>query len=148
MVDLVESGDGDRAQQHVRCPSPQVGRASQLPRADRCDWAMESHPDRRVAVERVGLAFQMVDDVLNLSGFDGDYKTRGEDITAGVTMPVAIAILVLGGASLAVVHTRLGARITHHRRSSPCSKIAAPSPSADARPRSCRIWWQVLTSAA
>lgn len=43
--------------------------------------------------ESVGLAFQIVDDVLNLRGFKGDLKSRGEDITHGkVTLPVAKAM--------------------------------------------------------
>ena len=43
--------------------------------------------------EAVGLAFQIVDDVINLRGFVGDAKLRGEDITAGkVTFPVAVAM--------------------------------------------------------
>lgn len=41
--------------------------------------------------ESIGLAFQVIDDVLNLRGLPG--KTRGEDITAGkVTFPVAKAM--------------------------------------------------------
>ena len=43
--------------------------------------------------EAVGLAFQIVDDVLNLNGFVGDTKLRGEDIVAGkITYPVAVAM--------------------------------------------------------
>ena len=43
--------------------------------------------------ESFGLAFQVIDDVLNLRGFDEDRKNRGEDITAGkVTAPVAAAM--------------------------------------------------------
>ncbi len=43
--------------------------------------------------EQLGLAFQIVDDVLNLRGFKGDLKSRGEDVTNGVvTLPVAKAI--------------------------------------------------------
>ena len=39
--------------------------------------------------EAVGLAFQIVDDVLNLRGFKGDLKARGEDIQQGkLTLPV------------------------------------------------------------
>jgi geranylgeranyl pyrophosphate synthase/predicted secreted hydrolase len=39
--------------------------------------------------EAVGLAFQMIDDVLNLRGFKGDLKARGEDIQQGkLTLPV------------------------------------------------------------
>ena len=43
--------------------------------------------------ESVGLAFQIIDDVLNLRGFKGDLKSRGEDIMHGkVTMPVCKAL--------------------------------------------------------
>ena len=43
--------------------------------------------------EAYGLAFQIIDDVLNLKGFDGALKTRGEDITEGkVTAPVLKAL--------------------------------------------------------
>jgi geranylgeranyl pyrophosphate synthase/predicted secreted hydrolase len=43
--------------------------------------------------EAVGLAFQIIDDVLNLRGFEGKLKTRGEDITQGkVTLPIAKAM--------------------------------------------------------
>jgi geranylgeranyl pyrophosphate synthase/predicted secreted hydrolase len=43
--------------------------------------------------EAVGLAFQAMDDVLNLRGFKKDLKTRAEDITHGkVTLPVAKAL--------------------------------------------------------
>lgn len=39
--------------------------------------------------ESLGLAFQMVDDVLNLRGFAGDLKMHGEDLAHGkVTLPV------------------------------------------------------------
>lgn len=43
--------------------------------------------------EAVGLAFQIMDDVLNLRGFAGGLKQRGEDISNGtVTLPVAMAM--------------------------------------------------------
>jgi geranylgeranyl pyrophosphate synthase len=43
--------------------------------------------------EALGLAFQIIDDVLNLRGFKGDLKTRGEDVMNGlVTLPVARAL--------------------------------------------------------
>jgi geranylgeranyl pyrophosphate synthase/predicted secreted hydrolase len=43
--------------------------------------------------ESVGLAFQIMDDVLNLRGFKGDLKSRGEDISRGiVTYPIAKAV--------------------------------------------------------
>jgi len=49
--------------------------------------------------DALGLAFQIVDDVLNLRGFKGDLKKTGEDIAHGkVTMPVARALGALGDA--------------------------------------------------
>ncbi len=43
--------------------------------------------------EAVGLAFQIMDDVLNLRGFAGNLKQRGEDIANGtVTLPIAFAM--------------------------------------------------------
>lgn len=43
--------------------------------------------------EALGLAFQIVDDVLNLRGFKGDLKQRGEDIANGcITLPIAAAM--------------------------------------------------------
>lgn len=44
-------------------------------------------------MESIGIAFQIIDDVLNLKGFEGNVKDRGEDIKAGkVTFPVAKAM--------------------------------------------------------
>jgi geranylgeranyl pyrophosphate synthase/predicted secreted hydrolase len=49
--------------------------------------------------EAVGVAFQMIDDVLNLRGFAGDLKTVGEDLMHGkVTLPVVHALGALGAA--------------------------------------------------
>jgi geranylgeranyl pyrophosphate synthase len=43
--------------------------------------------------EDVGLAFQIVDDVLNLRGFRGNLKAKGEDMVQGkLTLPVAKAM--------------------------------------------------------
>ncbi len=43
--------------------------------------------------ENLGIAFQIVDDVLNLKGFKGDLKEVGEDIAAGkITLPVVVAL--------------------------------------------------------
>jgi geranylgeranyl pyrophosphate synthase/predicted secreted hydrolase len=43
--------------------------------------------------ESVGLAFQVIDDVLNLRGFKGDLKSKGEDLQQGkITLPVAKAL--------------------------------------------------------
>ena len=41
----------------------------------------------------LGIAFQIMDDVLNIRGFKGDLKTRGEDVRNGtITLPVAKAM--------------------------------------------------------
>jgi geranylgeranyl pyrophosphate synthase len=46
--------------------------------------------------EALGLAFQIVDDVLNLRGFKNDLKARGEDIANGtITLPIARAMSIL-----------------------------------------------------
>jgi geranylgeranyl pyrophosphate synthase/predicted secreted hydrolase len=46
--------------------------------------------------EAVGTAFQIMDDVLNLRGFEGDLKARGEDIAQGkATSPVVKAMTLL-----------------------------------------------------
>jgi geranylgeranyl pyrophosphate synthase len=46
--------------------------------------------------ESVGEAFQLVDDVLNLRGFEGNLKTKGEDIRNGkVTAIIARAMGLL-----------------------------------------------------
>jgi geranylgeranyl pyrophosphate synthase len=46
--------------------------------------------------EALGLAFQIIDDVLNLRGFKADLKSRGEDVSNGsVTFPVAKAMGML-----------------------------------------------------
>jgi geranylgeranyl pyrophosphate synthase len=43
--------------------------------------------------EALGLAFQLIDDVLNLRGFKGDLKAKGEDVANGtITLPVAKAM--------------------------------------------------------
>ncbi len=54
--------------------------------------------------EALGLAFQIVDDVLNLRGFKGNLKSAGEDIANGtITLPVAKALGRLGEADRAWV---------------------------------------------
>ena len=46
--------------------------------------------------EALGIAFQIIDDTLNLKGFKDNLKTKGEDITAGkITYPVAKAMPLL-----------------------------------------------------
>lgn len=46
--------------------------------------------------EALGIAFQIIDDTLNLKGFKDKLKTKGEDITAGkITYPIAVAMQYL-----------------------------------------------------
>jgi geranylgeranyl pyrophosphate synthase/predicted secreted hydrolase len=46
--------------------------------------------------EAIGVAYQIMDDVLNLEGYENNLKDKGEDITAGkITMPVAKAMRLL-----------------------------------------------------
>ncbi len=46
--------------------------------------------------ESLGLAFQIIDDVLNLRGFKSDLKSRGEDLAHGkITMPTVKAMATL-----------------------------------------------------
>jgi geranylgeranyl pyrophosphate synthase len=43
--------------------------------------------------EKLGIAFQIIDDTLNLKGFKNNLKTKAEDITAGkITYPIAVAL--------------------------------------------------------
>jgi geranylgeranyl pyrophosphate synthase/predicted secreted hydrolase len=47
--------------------------------------------------EDLGLAFQIIDDVLNIRGFKGNLKARAEDVRHGkITLPVAKAMAVMG----------------------------------------------------
>ncbi len=49
-------------------------------------------------LEALGLAFQIIDDVLNLRGFENGQKTKAEDISEGkITAPVARALSLLPG---------------------------------------------------
>lgn len=46
--------------------------------------------------EALGIAFQIIDDTLNLKGFKDNLKTKAEDITAGkITYPIAKAMAIL-----------------------------------------------------
>ncbi|HEX4351519.1 MAG TPA: polyprenyl synthetase family protein, partial [Polyangiales bacterium] len=61
--------------------------------------------------ENLGLAFQIVDDVLNLRGFQGDLKSRAEDVMHGkITLPVAKAMGVLGANDRKWLHETLRAK--------------------------------------
>jgi geranylgeranyl pyrophosphate synthase len=92
-----ESGDGEPLERHVRAvyrlksaaPASGLGRVGAI--------VGGGSPEQIDALgrylDRLGVGFQIVDDVLNLRGFENDLKSVGEDITEGkVTMPIAKAI--------------------------------------------------------
>ncbi len=58
--------------------------------------------------EAVGLAFQIIDDVLNIRGFQNDLKQRGEDLRGGkVTLPVVKALAKMDAQERARIVTTL-----------------------------------------
>jgi len=97
---VVESGDGALLEQRVlgihrlksAAPSGALARVAALV-AGGTERQAEALGE---LFEAFGVAFQVIDDVLNLRGFEQDRKSRGEDITAGkVTAPVAKAMALL-----------------------------------------------------
>jgi geranylgeranyl pyrophosphate synthase/predicted secreted hydrolase len=61
--------------------------------------------------EAIGLAFQIVDDVLNLRGFKGDLKAKGEDICQGkFTLPVVKALASLFGSERVALATTIASK--------------------------------------
>ena len=101
MPQVVESGDGALLEKRLRAthrlksavPPSALARMAALigdgtgPQVDALGNLFEAF----------GVAFQIVDDVLNLKGFQRELKTRGEDISEGkVTAPIAQAMSRLG----------------------------------------------------
>ncbi len=96
MPAVVESGDAlalekaVRATHRLKSGVPAAGLARVAVRLAKGTRAQEDVLAN--LFEAYGLAFQIVDDVLNLRGFEGELKTRGEDLAEGkVTAPVAKA---------------------------------------------------------
>jgi geranylgeranyl pyrophosphate synthase/predicted secreted hydrolase len=97
MPSVVESGDNQVLEARVRaCHRLKTGApAGALARmgavaGDGSDAQVEALGNY---FESLGLAFQILDDVLNLRGFKGDLKSRGEDIVNGtITLPIAKAM--------------------------------------------------------
>lgn len=97
MDDAVKSGDSTRLEKSVACthrlksavPAGCLARMGAL-----VGGGTQKQIDTvGMYMESIGLAFQIIDDVLNLKGFEGNVKDRGEDIKAGkVTFPVAKAM--------------------------------------------------------
>lgn len=97
MPEVIERGDSAKLEQQL------LGihrfKAAVPPRAlARMGGHVGGGTDAQIAAlsdffEQLGVAFQIVDDVLNLRGFKGELKNRGEDLAHGkVTMPVAKAM--------------------------------------------------------
>jgi geranylgeranyl pyrophosphate synthase len=92
-----DSGDTRKLQQHVLCvhrlktavPAAMFARAGAL---------LGGGSEQQIEAvgrffEAIGLAFQIIDDVLNVSGFERDLKERGEDVRTGkVTLPIVKAL--------------------------------------------------------
>ena len=97
MPDVAESGDGHLLEQRVlaihRLKSAAPVRALAMLGATVGGGTTEQVEAVGSFFEAIGLAFQIVDDTLNLRGFKNDLKSKGEDIAAGkVTIPIAKAM--------------------------------------------------------
>src|SRR5262249_46721320 len=87
MASVVETGAGERLEDHILAihrlksglPPAALARVGALVGGG-TKAQIEGLGD---FFEALGLAFQIVDDVLNLRGFENDLKERGEDIRAG-----------------------------------------------------------------
>jgi geranylgeranyl pyrophosphate synthase len=98
--------------------------------------------------EALGLAFQIVDDVLNLRGFKNNLKSRGEDIANGViTLPVAKAMARLDGEGRRALWKTLQSRPTDPvivsavvEKLETCGAVQACAD--DARELVERAWWK------
>jgi geranylgeranyl pyrophosphate synthase len=97
MNDSIETGDSLPLEQAILCihrlksgvPAGSLARMGAMiggGTKEQCD-VLENY------IQSLGIAFQIIDDVLNLRGFENGTKQRGEDIMAGkVTFPIAKAI--------------------------------------------------------
>jgi geranylgeranyl pyrophosphate synthase len=100
MPEVVESGEGKALEQRILAVH-RLKTAAPAGALSRMGAVAGGATDAQVEglgrfFEAVGLAFQIVDDVLNLRGFKGDLKSLGEDIAHGkITMPVAKSMSML-----------------------------------------------------
>jgi len=94
MDEIVETGHGALLEERVKC-THRLKSAAPAGNLARMGVYMGGGTFEQAEAlgryfESIGVAFQIIDDVLNLRGFEGKTKTRGEDINAGkVTYPVA-----------------------------------------------------------
>ncbi len=83
--------------------------------------------------ESVGLAFQIIDDVLNLRGFKGNLKTKAEDISHGkVTLPFVKTLGVLDRPARADFASRWMAKPTEPRELAALVQIVEGAGALDA----------------
>jgi geranylgeranyl pyrophosphate synthase/predicted secreted hydrolase len=83
--------------------------------------------------EGLGLAFQIIDDVLNLRGFGRGLKSTGEDITHGkVTLPVAKAIAALPLAERQQLWSELRSKPDEPERIAACIELIESCGALDA----------------
>jgi geranylgeranyl pyrophosphate synthase len=99
MDDIIETGDSLPLEKAILCihrlksgvPAGSLARMGAIiggGTKEQCD-VIENY------IQSIGVAFQIIDDVLNLRGFENDTKQRGEDIMAGkITFPIAKAMNV------------------------------------------------------
>jgi geranylgeranyl pyrophosphate synthase/predicted secreted hydrolase len=98
---IVESGDGTALERRILA-THRLKAAAPAAALARMGAVAGGGSDAQIEAvgrffEALGLAFQIVDDVLNLRGFRGELKVRGEDVMNGtVTLPVAKAMSRLG----------------------------------------------------
>jgi geranylgeranyl pyrophosphate synthase/predicted secreted hydrolase len=97
MPAIVESGDGAMLERRIRAIHRLKSGAPPGALARIATRLGDGTPAQEAALanlfEAYGVAFQIVDDVLNLRGFRDSLKTRGEDLAEGkVTAPVAQAM--------------------------------------------------------
>ncbi len=95
--EVVRTGDGRRLEAHIlgvhrlKTGAPVAGLARMGVVAGKGSRAQEDGLAH--FFENLGIAFQIVDDVLNLRGFEGKLKNLGEDLSEGkATLPVAKAL--------------------------------------------------------
>jgi geranylgeranyl pyrophosphate synthase/predicted secreted hydrolase len=82
--------------------------------------------------EAVGLAFQIIDDVLNVRGFERDLKPQGEDISQGkVTLPVVLALAHLPARERARLWQRLASRPSSAAEIEEVARLLAQSGALD-----------------
>ena len=117
MPDIVARGDGAAAEARVRAVHrlKSAAPAGCLARVGAIIGGGDEAQIEALGtfVEQVGVAFQIVDDVLNLRGFSNDLKQRGEDLSEGkVTMPVAKAMGMLDARDRAWLWDTIAARPT------------------------------------